>query len=859
MKHCRHIIYSILVPLLMVGLVSIIAYLACGVVFTSNDCYEQYLPFFGAYYDVITEGKSIFHSLTGSMGYDFYAVFSYYLVSPLNLVILLFDKEYIIYVVNALIIIKIALMGGSFGAFIKGRFPNARTGKIVLFATIYAISGYTIGYLWNVMWLDSLVLFPLVIMGLDRLMRDKKPNWYMYTGFLALSVICCYMIGYMICIFIFLYFFTYRFKNVGDFFLKLLRVGLSSVLAIALSAIIILPAYEALNSSIVSTEIMPQWEFYGSFVDSFKTLLIGYPQHGVSFTQEHANLFISVFGILMVSVYFVAPKIPVGDKIRNAILLLILILSFNLKPLNYVWHGMHEQNGIPNRFSFMVIFLLLVMGFGATSLKKKEIKKRSLFIGWGILATLLTIMAVLDNGIILNVALTILLALAYVLILGFAKGKIKLAVIRAMALLEVLVTFCVGIFCSNGVVSGDYGLHVKDFDEINATKEKDFYREKIDPAANEKEFYYENVMCYMTYDEISFNTVKEFMNHTKNIGHMSVINEGTYYGINGMGMFNSFHHYNLSEYYNRVGGAGGPNNSVYYGDNVFMDMLLGVKYYYATSTECNSLAYKYIKNQGDVRIYENPYALSVGYAVPQSFINAELTFNPFTSMNNICRSVTGEDCFYHNSFTYVGTDSSTGVSSYEYNVLVSGELFLQPDNGLIEKFVIKVDDEIRYTGSCPEVIVSAGKVSKGQQIIVEAWYSKDYYTDPSTTVVYAGTFKEKSFERFYNALRHNQMQVTEYSDDYLTGKINLSKASKVLVTIPYEKGWTVTVDGKEAEYELYQKLFYVLELPQGEHEISFQYETPGFRMGMLISASALLVYTVGVIITVIVYKKRQAQ
>lgn len=856
MKRCSHILYSILVPLVMVGLVSIIAYFAGGVTFTSNDCYEQYLPFFGAYHDVLTEGKSIFYSLSGAMGYDFFAMFAYYLASPLNLIVLLFPKEYIIYVVNALIIIKVALAGGGFAAFIKGRFPKSKSGKIVLFSTIYAISGYTIGYMWNVMWLDSLALFPLVIMGLDMLMRNKKPNWYIYTLCLSLTIICCYMMGYMICIFIFLYFFTYKFDGIKDFFIKLLRIGFSSILAVCLSAIIIIPAYEAIQSSIVSTEVMPKWEFYGSFVNSFKTLLIGYPPHGVSFVQEHANLFITVFGLLMTAVYFVAGKIKVQDKIKNAVLLLIMIIGFNLKPVNYLWHGMHEQNGIPNRFSFMVIFVLLTMGFSVSSLTRKDSSKRTLFIGWGILSTLLTIMAILDNSIIVNVILTVFLALAYVLMLGFLKGKNRLNTIRVIALLEILITLCIGLFCSTGVVSGDYGKYVKDFDNINATKESGFYREKIDSVVNDKEFYYENEMCYMSFEDFNFSTIREFMDVTKNMGHASIINEGTYYGINSMGMFYSFHHYNLSELYNKTGGAGGPNNSVYYGDNVFMDMILGVKYYYVTSTKCNTPSYTYIRNQGDVEIYENKYALSVGFVVPETFLNAELTYNPFTSMNNMSRSITGEECFYHNSFIYLGTDEK-GVSSYGYKVLVNGELLIQPDNGLIEKIVISVDDEVRYTGSCPEVIVSAGEVTKGQDVVVEAWYSKDYYTDPTTTMIYSATFKNLPFERLYKKLSKEQMTVVEYSEDYLVGEIELSKPSKVLVTIPNAKGYTITVDGKEAEYELYQNIFYVFDMTEGKHEIVFRYETPGFRKGLMISGSAFLIYIVSVIVTVVVQKKRQ--
>lgn len=855
MKKTRHIWISILVPLVMVGLVSLIAYLLCGVVLTSNDCYEQYIPFFGAYYDVLTEGKSIFHSLTGSMGYDFWAVFSYYLVSPLNLIIVFFDKEHLIYVVNILIIIKIALCGGSFAAFIKRRYTNAQTGKIVLFATMYALSGYTVGYLWNIMWLDCLVLFPLVIMGLDMLMRDNSPVWYAYTAFLALTIVCCYFMGYMICIFIFIYFFTYKFRNIKDFLLKFLRIGLSSILAIALSAVIILPAYEALQSSIVSTEITPGWEFYGSYVDSFKTVLVGFPQHGVSFEQENANLYITAFGLLLVGAYMVSGKVALGDKIRNGIVLGILILSFNLKPLNYVWHGMHMQNGIPNRFSFMMIFVMLTMGFHVSCIKRSAIGKRVLFIGFGVISTLLTLMAVLDSSILINVILTLALMLAYVMILGFAKGKIRLNIIRVLAFLELLIAFCVGIFCANGVISGDYGIYSKDFDIINNSKGYGYHREKIDYVYNEKEFYYENVMCYMSPEDVDYKVAMDFLKITKNIGHQSVINEGTYYGINGMGLFNSFHHYNLSEYYNRTGGAGGDNNSVYYGDNVFMDMLLGVKYYYVTSTECNSNQYEYVRNEGSVEIYHNPYALSVGYVIPQSFLEAELTYNPFTSMNNMSFSIIGEKCFSQNAFTYIGTDEE-GVSRYEYIALTNGELLIQPDNAFIKKFVIKVDDEVVYTGACPEVIVSAGNVNKDQRIVVEAWYSKREYTDPSMTTIYSASIRPQVLERVYNKLSSNEMFVDSYGDDCFTGRITLEEESQLLITVPYAKGWEITVDGQKTEYELYQNLFYVLTLSEGEHVITYEYHTPGFREGAFISLTALLIYAIALTVTLVLGRRK---
>ena len=99
------------------------------------------------------------------------------------------------------------------------------------------------------------------------------------------------------------------------------------------------------------------------------------------------------------------------------------------------------------------------------------------------------------------------------------------------------------------------------------------------------------------------------------------------------------------------------------------------------------------------------------------------------------------------------------------------------------------------------------------------------------------------------------MEVLEYSDDYFVGKINLEEQEKVMITVPYDKGWSITVDGKAPEYELYENLFYVLTLSEGEHEINFSYRTPGFDMGLRVTIASLGVYIIATVITVIVGKK----
>ena len=78
---------------------------------------------------------------------------------------------------------------------------------------------------------------------------------------------------------------------------------------------------------------------------------------------------------------------------------------------------------------------------------------------------------------------------------------------------------------------------------------------------------------------MTFEKAKEYCSFMKNMGHLSVVNEGTVYGINSMSLFNTFNNYSQTQFYCGTGARGGRNNVMYCGENPFMDMLLGVRYY----------------------------------------------------------------------------------------------------------------------------------------------------------------------------------------------------------------------------------------------------------------------------------------
>ena len=139
------------------------------------------------------------------LGSDFISVFAYYLASPFNWLVILSPKNHVIEFMSVLMIVKIALCGTTFYIYLKSHFDLDSDNKIPLvFSTAYALSGFVAAYSWNIMWMDSVMLAPLIILGLEKLVKEGKVVLYYIT--LAVSIFSNYYISIMICIFLVFYF-----------------------------------------------------------------------------------------------------------------------------------------------------------------------------------------------------------------------------------------------------------------------------------------------------------------------------------------------------------------------------------------------------------------------------------------------------------------------------------------------------------------------------------------------------------------------------------------------------------------------------------------------------------------------------
>ena len=222
-----------------------------------SDMYHQYYPFFTEFRRTLRSGGSLLYTWSVGMGMDYLGLISYYLASPLYLLSVFVPDSMVLEYFALVMPVKLGFAGLFFALFLKKVFGKDDV-SISLFGGAYGLCAWALGFQWNIMWLDTFALAPLVILGTVCLIRDRKPALYTLTLFLA--IYANYYIGFFICIFVALVFFCYqicRWQGWKRFFLDLGRIALFSALAIGMTAILELPALAALQTTQSSVNKFP--------------------------------------------------------------------------------------------------------------------------------------------------------------------------------------------------------------------------------------------------------------------------------------------------------------------------------------------------------------------------------------------------------------------------------------------------------------------------------------------------------------------------------------------------------------------------------------------------------------------------
>ena len=337
-----------------------------------TDLWHQYYPFMVDYHSKLKAGESLLWSWTSGGGTNYVALFAYYLASPLNFFSVLVSGEHLREFFFILLCVKIGLAGMFYSIFLRLTFGR-KDFSITAFGILYALCAFMMGYYWNIIWLDSVALLPLVMAGTFALLRHGRFKLYIIS--LALSILANYYIGLFICIAVVLFSVGYTivefmgFKKLIKDFFKMLGC---SIVAIMMTAVLTLPAYFALGHAYSSSNSFPEKfavnigstpDFAGVLEGICKTI-----SNSVAFVQPTTkegfpNVYTGVITIFLAILFLFCSRIKRRERFVCGFLLLFFLVSFVIRQLDYVWHGFHFPNMLPYRFSFLWSFVLIYMAF----------------------------------------------------------------------------------------------------------------------------------------------------------------------------------------------------------------------------------------------------------------------------------------------------------------------------------------------------------------------------------------------------------------------------------------------------------------------------------------------------------------
>ena len=299
------------------------------------DSLHQYLPFFTDFHDKLVSSQPLTWSFGGGLGYNMWAVFAYYLASPLNLLITAVSSKHVMDFMAYLILLKLALTGGIFAWYLSYRGDDQNYLPIP-FACMYALSSFMIGYYFNVMWLDSIMVLPLVMMGIEKIVAGEKGRMYALALFYGLY--CNYYIGYMLCLFACLYFLVLwigaRKFEIKKFLGSGLKFTWFSLLAGGMAALVLLPAYLNLAITESADSSFPsKIKFYTDGITQMTGHFALVEPINIYDDQSGVNIYCGVIVLILVVLYLLDQELRLSERVGKILLLGLLALSMNFNML----------------------------------------------------------------------------------------------------------------------------------------------------------------------------------------------------------------------------------------------------------------------------------------------------------------------------------------------------------------------------------------------------------------------------------------------------------------------------------------------------------------------------------------------
>ena len=862
------------VAFLCPALVLLAAYFAFGVYPFGGesvlvlDLNAQYVYFFGALRRVLHGDASLFYSFSRALGGEFLGIFAYYLASPLSFLVALFPADNILDALLVIFTLKCGLCSLSLAYYLEAHGIGTKPARII-FGALYALSGYGMIYQHNTMWIDCMALLPLVALGIEKLISEKK--YKMFTLSLGLAIFSNFYIGYMMCIFCFIYFFYAYFcmdtNPLGEkkhFLRSLIRMGLFSAIAVGLAACIILPTYYSLGFG-KTTFSNPTYGYKPRFdlLDLAAKLFLN--SYDTVRPEGLPILYCGMLTLIFVPLFFIAKKVPLREKVGTGALVGIFVLSFSIDAVDKFWHGMQAPNWLNYRYSFMLIFVLIVAAAKAFREVRSFTAAQIGGVCGGLFLLALNVQKLsIDNmhesdldRDLLCIWLSILFIAVYAAVVSLFKNRHYRH--AAHSVLAVIV-------CAELLLSSVVSICYLDDDVVCSTRK----------SYLDNKHRYEDSVNYILENDDGFYRFDK----TKH----ALIDTPMALGIRGFTNSTSTLSRETIDFLRYMGLASKSHWSKYLGATAPFDTLLGVKYVIVDGDYEIPDTYVHVYDGRETGVYENPDALSIAYAVNSALKDFHLAYPsdykdgladgkyekftaPYTPperMNRMAAAMLGEDdarqmfvpiedidtrdnnlnssyVAEHTKYTPIN-ESASATLYYEFKVPTDGIVYMYLPSDYPRECTLTVNGSDKGTvmGNETNRMIALGSFRAGEAVTVGLTL-KDKNLYIRADEPYFWQVDDAVYTETAAALGENQFGITKWSETRFAGTLTATDARKTVFTsIPYDANWRVTVDGEAVEtYKLLDALV-GFDVTPGEHTVVIRYVPRQLYLGLCITCAAAL-------------------
>ena len=841
------------------------------------DLYHQYAPLYAELYERIFGGETLLYSFTSGLGSGFLGNYFNYLSSPTLLFVLLFGHVNIPEAIAALVLVKASASAFTFTYFAE-KITKKNGILAASFGLLYAFCGYFVAYYWNIMWLDAVVMFPIVMLGIWYIINKNK--YLPYTLSLAYIMMTNYYMAYMVCIlsvifFLYFYFSEHTFseklhdgiiikakyKNAlgakifnSRFFTSGFGFAGASVLAALLAAFALLPVFFILqNSSATNSDFPTTFSSYFSIFDFFANHLAGVePTIRSSGDTVYPNVYCGILSLVLAPLYMFSKKFSIREKIASTAVAALYFFSFNLNILNYIWHGFHFPNDLPYRFSFAYSFFLLFIGYRVIT-NIDSIKPRDILMSASGVALFCVFVEEIGSANVDQTVVwtSIIFAIVYAVVLAFLKNP-KYAKTSISVLL--LAAICAELLIAD---TPNYKVTQTKNSYTSSYEDTDTVIDMIKEKEGDDGFYRMELATLLTRMDNSW------------------------FFYNGASTFTSMAYEDVASLQHKLGLFGNEINSYTYNVQTGLyNSMMSIKYvvdnssYVPTDTykpvmEGNFL-YTKVATHNKMTVFENNYWLPIAFSVNQgtdsSWVYSEK--NPFAVQNDFLynasgvadvlspisgvlsdvRNIENIDDAKVNEGTFSIYKQNSGEKgnevTFKYEIPETQNVYVYVACNDVSSVLVSADG-FTYNQSLENkpYILDVGTVSGGTDLYI-SYSLKDSSSSGSVRQYVYGMDQNKFIDAYETIVENGILNVTENKERYIKGTINLAKDKMLYTSIPYDKGWVVYVDGEKLSDENIVKIGNALmgvNMESGEHTVEFKFTPVGFVPGILISVFGILI------------------